>query len=157
MESFLRLFVNPTSSSFIATISFVFGKKLSVLMAMVIAVAGFGFDVQGQNLTVTPTSLAFGNVCVGATSAEQSFTIGGAGLTSANLSVGALAGYQFSLAAGGPYTNSLSAISNPSAAPIDVFVRFSPAAAVAYNGNVAISGGGLGSAAGRCGGKICGA
>src|SRR5882757_4150915 len=53
------------------------------------------------------TLTGFGNVCLNATSTPNSFTITGTNLTTANVTVGPLAGYSFSTTSGGTYTTSL--------------------------------------------------
>ncbi len=101
--------------------------------------------------TFTPSLTAgslspFGNECIAGTYGPNTFTISGSNLTAANnVTVGALSGYQFATSAGGPYLNSLS-ISQPGGTfNQTIYVRFLPVAAVNYNGNIAIGGGGASS------------
>lgn len=96
-------------------------------------------------LTVTPSSLAFGNVVKMMTSSEKAYQISGKYLTPAagNITVTAPAGFQVSSTSGAgyssfvtiPYTNSALEAAN-------LFVRFTPTAVVAYSGAITNSGGG---------------
>lgn len=85
---------------------------------------------------------AFGNVCLNTVAGPNSFTITGTNLTTANVSVGPLAGYTFSTTSGGTYTASLSLTQPGGAYSQQVFVRFTPTAVQSYNGNIPVSGGG---------------
>ncbi|RZJ76006.1 MAG: T9SS sorting signal type C domain-containing protein [Flavobacterium sp.] len=93
--------------------------------------------------TISATTLtAFTNTCVNATNATtNSFTLTGANLTG-NATVGALAGYTYSTATGGPYTNTLTLTPTSGTINQSVFVRFTPTAVQSYNGDIPISGGG---------------
>jgi hypothetical protein len=85
---------------------------------------------------------AFGSQCVGSTYGPNTFTITGALLTSANVTVSALSGFEFATVAGGPYSASLSLPQPGGAYAQTIHVRFLPIAAVAYNGNIVVGGGG---------------
>ena len=99
--------------------------------------------------TTAPTPLlnagsltAFGSECISGTYGPNTFTISGSNLTTAAVTVGALSGYQFATAAVGPYSNNLSIAQPGGAFNQTIYVRFLPIAAVNYNGNIAIGGGG---------------
>lgn len=97
--------------------------------------------------TITTTALtAFGNVCTGATGGPNSFTINGTNLTTANVTVGALTGYTYATAAGGPYTASLSLTQAGGTYSQQVFVQFNPTLVQSYNGNIPVAGGGVSTA-----------
>ena len=89
---------------------------------------------------------SFGNVCINTTAGPNSFTITGANLTNANVNVAALAGYTYSTTAGGTYTTTLSLTQPGGAYTQQVFVNFNPTAVQSYNGNIAVSGGGVSTA-----------
>ncbi|HEX4875324.1 MAG TPA: hypothetical protein VFV31_01550 [Chitinophagaceae bacterium] len=90
----------------------------------------------------TPLS-AFGNVCINTTAGPNSFTISGSNLTTANVAVAALSGYEYATSSGGPYTTTLSITQPGGTFSQQVFVRFTPTAVQSYNGNIAVSGGGV--------------
>ncbi|MGB4844946.1 MAG: lamin tail domain-containing protein [Ferruginibacter sp.] len=93
--------------------------------------------------TLSATALtAFGNVCINTTAGPNSFTITGTTLTTANVTVGALAGFTYSTTAGGTYTTTLSLTQPGGAYSQDIFVRFTPTAVQSYNGNIPVGGGG---------------
>jgi hypothetical protein len=88
------------------------------------------------------TLTAFGSQCIGGTFGPNSFTITGTSLTSADVTVGALSGYEFATVAGGPYSSSLTLTQGGGAYSQDIYVRFIPSSAIAYNGNIVVGGGG---------------
>lgn len=92
-------------------------------------------------LTVTPLT-AFGAVCQNATAGPNTFTVSGTNLTSANITVGPLAGFTFSTTSGGVYTASLTLIQPGGNYSQQIFVKFSPVAVQSYSGNIPVSGGG---------------
>ena len=93
--------------------------------------------------TLSATALtAFGNVCVNTTAGPNSFTITGTALTTANVTVGALAGFTYSTTAGGTYTTTLSLTQPGGAYSQQIFVRLTPTAVQSYNGNIPVGGGG---------------
>lgn len=111
---------------------------------------GTAYGNQQSFTTAAPTLTAsalvpFGNICINTTSAANSFTITGVGLTNANINVGPLAGYSFSTTSGGTYTASLSLTQPGGAFNQAVFVKFSPVLVQAYTGNIPVSGGGAAS------------
>jgi len=108
---------------------------------------GTAYGTQGTFTTATPTlatsALAgFGNVCLNTVAGPNSFTITGTFLTTANVTVAALAGFTYSTTAGGTYTATLSLTQPSGAYSQQIFVRFTPTAVQSYNGNIVVSGGG---------------
>lgn len=97
--------------------------------------------------TITTGSLtAFGNVCTNTTAGPNSFTISGTNLTSADVTVGALAGYTYSTTSTGTYTPTLTLTQAGGTFSQTVYVQFTPTAVQSYSGNISISGGGLSAA-----------
>lgn len=93
---------------------------------------------------INATSLtAFGNVCINTTAGPNSFDISGSNLTTADVTVDALAGFTYSTTAGGTYTSSLTLAQPGGTFAQTVFVKFDPTAVQSYNGNIVISGGGV--------------
>jgi hypothetical protein len=108
-----------------------------------IAVAGTKtFITPSSPLLSSGTLSAFGSQCINGTYGPNSFTITGTALTTANVTVASLSGYEFATLVGGPYTSSLSLTQAGGAYTQAIFVRFIPTAAIAYNGNIVIGGGG---------------
>jgi len=108
---------------------------------------GTGYGSQGTFTTATPglganALAAFGAQCINSTYGPNSFTITGTNLTTANVNVGALAGFTYSTTAGGAYTTSLSLTQTGGTYSQQIFVKFTPTAVQSYNGNIVISGGG---------------
>jgi hypothetical protein len=108
---------------------------------------GTAYGAQQSFTTATPgittsTLTGFGNVCINTTAGPNSFTITGTNLTTANVTVGALAGYTYSTTAGGTYTSTLSLTQPGGAYSQQIFVRFTPTAVQSYNGNIPVGGGG---------------
>ena len=94
--------------------------------------------------TLTATSLSdFGNICVGASNAINSFTVNGLNLNNTDLTIAALSGFSYALVVGGPFTNTLTIPQSGSTFTQQVFVKFIPTANQAYNGNISITGGGV--------------
>lgn len=83
----------------------------------------------------------FGNICVGTTSAPNSFTLTGTNLNGTPVTIGPVAGYSFSTLATGSFTNTLSPFYSGSSLNTTIYVKFSPASAQSYNDNIAVSGG----------------
>ena len=95
---------------------------------------------------LSSTSLAaFGAKCNNNVSGPNSFTLTGTALTTANITVGPLAGYTFSTTSGGTYTSSLSLAHSAGSYSQDIYVKFTPTAIQSYNGNIAVAGGGVAS------------
>ncbi|MFN5784965.1 MAG: hypothetical protein ACK457_03295, partial [Flavobacteriia bacterium] len=84
----------------------------------------------------------FGNICVNTVAGPNSFTITGTSLTAANVTVGALSGFTYSTAIGGPYTTSLSLVQPGGSYSQIIYVQFNPTLAQSYNGNISVGGGG---------------
>src|SRR5690606_35565150 len=97
----------------------------------------------GASPTLTAGALAdLGTLCEGASSAPQSFTLDGFNLTTADVTVGALAGYAYSTTEAGTYTATLSIPQGGGSFTQDVWVVFTPAAAGNHDGDIAVGGGG---------------
>jgi hypothetical protein len=112
-----------------------------VTAAVNVAVSGTG--ILPPTPLVTATALtSFGNICLNATTAANSFTISGTNLTNASLSVAALSGFTYSTTLAGTYTSSLSLNQAGGVYSQEIFVKFSPVALQSYNGNIVISGAG---------------
>lgn len=93
--------------------------------------------------TLSGSALAsFGNQCTGGTYGPNMFTITGSNLTTANVDVGPLAGFEFATTSGGPYSTSLSLTQPGGAYSQDIYVHFLPVSAIIYSGNIPLSGGG---------------
>jgi hypothetical protein len=107
-------------------------------------VFGFIVRVNGQSLSAS-TLPDFGNVCLGSDAGPNLFTISGSSLTTANISVGPLNGFTFSISSGGPYSPSLSLSQAGGTYSQDIYVKFTPGAAQSYNSNISVSGGGAAS------------
>ena len=112
-----------------------------VTVSVNVAVSGTGVLPATPVLSVS-TSVTFGNVCVNTTSGPQNFTINGVNLTTADVTVGPLAGFTFSTTAGGTYTASLTLPQTGGTFTQQVFVNFTPVANQSYNGNIDITGAG---------------
>ena len=108
-----------------------------------VTVAVSGTGVVPVDPTLSATSLApFENVCTNTTTAPNSFTINATNLTTADVTVGPLAGYSFSTTPGGTYTPSLTLTQPGGTFTQQVFVQFNPVAVQSYNGNIVVAGGG---------------
>jgi hypothetical protein len=110
---------------------------------------GTAYGAQGSFTTialtpvVTVTALSpFGNVCINTSAGPNSFTINGTNLTTADISVGPLAGFSFSTTSGGTYTASLNLTQPGGTYSQQIFVRFDPTAVQSYNGTIPVTGGG---------------
>lgn len=95
------------------------------------------------DLIVSPSSLDFGSIYAGSTSATPktvSITGLALGTDSGNVTVNAPSGFGISLTSGGTYGASLSLpFSGGRLAPTTVYVQFAPTAAQTYGGNLAIT------------------
>lgn len=116
-----------------------------VSTAVTVAVSGNGVVPSTPTLAATGT-LAFGNVCLNTVGGPNSFTINGSNLTNQNITVGPLAGFQFSTTSGGTYSNSLNLTQAGGSYTQAIFVQFTPTAVASYNGNIPVNGGGISSA-----------
>ena len=107
----------------------------------------YGAQLSFTTLALTPTLVAtplssFGSVCVNTVAGPNMFSITGSALNNTNIVVGPLAGFSFSITSGGTYTASLNLAQPGGTFNQDVYVKFSPVAAISYNGNIPVSGGG---------------
>jgi phosphodiesterase/alkaline phosphatase D-like protein len=97
----------------------------------------------GSVATLSASALTgFGNVCINTTAGPNSFTITGTSLSSAPVTVGALAGFTYATSAGGPYTTSLSLTQPGGSYSKQVYVSFNPTLVQSYNGSIPVGGGG---------------
>lgn len=102
------------------------------------------FTTATPNPTINVTALTgFGNVCINTTAGPNSFTISGTNLTTADVTVAALAGYTYSNTAGGTYTTSLTLTQTGGTYSQEIFVKFDPIAVQSYDGNIVVNGGGI--------------
>lgn len=96
--------------------------------------------------TLSATSLtSFGSQCEDGTYGPNTFTINGSSLTSANVTVAALSGFEYATSSGGPYSSSLTLSQPGGTYSQTIYVRFVPTAATNYSGNIVVSGGGASS------------
>ncbi|MCK9641515.1 MAG: malectin domain-containing carbohydrate-binding protein [Prolixibacteraceae bacterium] len=86
-------------------------------------------------LTVAPSRLAFGNVVVNTTSAEQTYLLTGSYLT-ADVTVTAPTGYEVSKTTGTGFAASVSVTQTSGNVNQTIYVRFKPTAVQQYNGNI---------------------
>lgn len=100
------------------------------------------FFVLAQGVTPTITTSGtlsnFGNVCTGANSTEQSYTVSGDNLV-ANVTVTAPTGFQVSTTSGSGFGSSVTLSQSGGdlvGEPVTVYVRFSPSATGAASGNI---------------------
>ena len=96
-------------------------------------------------LSAVPTSLSFGNVVAGQTSAEKTYSLSGGSLTGfpGNIIVTAPANFQVSLTSGSGFGSSINVpYSSATLSATAIYVRFQPPASTAYSGNVTNAGGG---------------
>jgi hypothetical protein len=109
-----------------------------------IAVSGTGIPTTIPILTVSNTSLSFGNVFVN-TTGLSSFTISGSDLSPAagNITITAPTGYTVSQTYGSGYASSITcAYTSNTLSARAVYVRFTPTALQSYTGNITCAGGG---------------
>ena len=93
-------------------------------------------------LTLGAGLSGYGDLCLNASSAPQSFTVNGANLTGDDVTVAALSGFTFSTSEFGTYVPSL-AIPQPGGTfAQDIWVVFTPTAELSYDGDIVVSGGG---------------
>ena len=98
----------------------------------------------GAALSVN-TLTAFGSECIGGNYGPNSFNVTGVNLSTADVTIGAVAGYAYSTSSTGPFTSTLTITQPGGSFSQDIFVQFSPTAATTYNGNIAVGGGGASS------------
>ncbi len=141
---------NLSSGNFSAALSGLVTGTTYFFHAWATNSAGTSYSSEGSFTTATPdpqilvTALtAFGDVCLTTTAGPNSFTISGSNLTTADITVSALAGFSFSTTSGGTYTPSLTLTQTGGVYSQEVFVKFSPVAEQSYNGNIVVNGGGV--------------
>jgi hypothetical protein len=99
----------------------------------------------GTSLYASVAALpTFDPICVNSSNVK-SFVISGMNLNGSAISLAPVSGYSFSTSATGTFTNSLSLTNYGSSISQTIYVKFLPVAAAAYNGNIAVSGGGASS------------
>ncbi len=113
-----------------------------ITAAVTVSVRGNGIAAPLPALSAG-TLPGFGNLCLNTTGGPNSFTINGANLTTADVTVAALPGYMYSTVAGGPYSSTLSLPQPGGTFSQTIFVQFTPVAVSSYNGNIAVGGGGI--------------
>lgn len=113
-----------------------------VAIPVYVQATGNGVAVGTPTMNASTLS-AFGNICINSSSAAASFTLTGSNLSTADVTVGPLAGYTFSAAAAGTYTSTLTITQPGGAYTGTVWVKFTPTAVQSYNGDIPVSGGGL--------------
>lgn len=129
VASLTSIVINQTTS----------GKRIAIDDVVWTAYSGGA----SPSLTVGTLDNQFGNVCVGATAGPQQFTVSGSNLDGTAVGVGALSSFTYSLTSGGTYTSTLGLpYTAPTLGSTTVYVKFTPAAATSYNGNITVSGGG---------------
>ncbi len=96
-------------------------------------------------VTPSPTSLNFGTIAVGLTSPTDSVTLNGMYLIggSGNITITAPSNFQVSLDGASWATTVYQPFTGTSFGPTKLYVNFSPTAAVAYSGNITMTGGGI--------------
>ena len=101
-----------------------------------ISLTGVGVGTLVPTIVATPSSLAFGNISIGVSSAAQSYSVSGTNLT-ADITITAPTGYTISTTSGGTYSSTLTLIqTSGNLATTSIYVIFSPAAIQTYNGNI---------------------
>ena len=97
---------------------------------------------QEVELNVSATSLNyFGNVEVGTTSSEQSFTVSGSNLNG-DISIVPPAGFEISLTSGGSFSATNPILLTPSSGTVastSIYVRFAPSIRGSYSDNISVS------------------
>lgn len=92
---------------------------------------------------VQPSTIAYGDVCVGESSLTQHFELHGFGLQAGTITVGPAANFTFATSALGTYSNQLSFdLATNGHLRQNVFVKFTAPAAQAYNSSFPVTGGG---------------
>lgn len=142
---------NLTAGAFSSAISGLAASTTYYYKAYATNAGGTTYSNQAQFTTSAPpppsisaTALAdFGDVCVNATSAPQSFDLSGTNLSAAPISVGPLTGYAFSAAQAGPFTPTISLTQPGGSFAQSVYVIFTPGTVGPINGTIPVAGGGL--------------
>jgi pectate disaccharide-lyase len=101
--------------------------------------------VKEPGLSITPSSLAFGNVVQDVTSSEKTISISGKYLTpaSGSVTVTAPTGFAVSQSSGSGFSSSLSlSYSDSTLSATSIYVNFTPTSESAYSDSISVSGGG---------------
>lgn len=141
---------NLSAGSFSSGLSGLAPSTTYYYKAYAINAAGTTYGVQRSFTTAAPpppvlnaTSVEiFGTICLNQTTDPKSFTLTGANLTNADIVVGPLDGFQFATAASGPFTSTLTFTQSGGSFSQTVYAVFTPTAAITYDGNVPVAGGG---------------
>lgn len=138
---------NLSAGSFTASLSGLTPATTYYYKAFATNSGGTGYGAERSFTTETPvlnaTALtAFGDICLNNISAANSFTISSTGLNSSNITVGPRAGYAFSTAQNGTYSNSLSLTQPGGPYTQVVYVKFAPTVLQSYNTTIPVGGGG---------------
>lgn len=88
-------------------------------------------------------SPVFDTVCVNSTTAPQAFVVSGSYFTQSTVTVGPKAGFQFSTASDGVYTDSLVLTNIGASFSKPVYIRFNPKTAGSFSGGIPLKGGGV--------------
>lgn len=99
-----------------------------------------GTVLQAPTLYVTDLT-GFGDVCINTVPGTNAFDITGVNLTTANVTIGPLSGYQFSTN-NSSFFNSLSLAHAAGSYAQTIYVKFLPTSAISYAGNISVGGGG---------------
>jgi hypothetical protein len=108
-------------------------------------IGAYEYTVQvNSTITVSPTSLSFGNVINNTISGEQTYTLTGSNLSpaSGNIIVTASTGYTVSKTSGSGYASSVTCAYTSNTLSTTIYVMFSPMAVQSYTGNITNAGGG---------------
>lgn len=131
----LRLYGYGASAN---TGTFAFGR----LSGNDLAIGGTVSSAGGPSLSVGSLSNQFGNVCIGTTTAYETFTVSGANLDGSSVDVGSLSGYSYCATPNGTYTSTLNLpYTAPTLSSTTVYVKFSPTLVQSYTGTIPVTGG----------------
>jgi hypothetical protein len=99
--------------------------------------------IVGVPRLVVSTLDAFADVCPNVTEGPNTFTVSGTDLTTADITIGPLDGYAFSLTSGGTYSSTLTiSQTGGTLSATTVYVQFTPTLTQSYNGNIPVVGAG---------------
>lgn len=126
----------PTSAQACGASASSYGQAQDYFVNIVAATSPF--------LTVDPTSLNFGTVPSGNTSAEMTYSLSGINLTAGPVAVTAPSNFEVSLTTGGPYSSSVNVnYTAPTLTATTIYAVFKPTTgSTAYSGNISNTGGG---------------
>ncbi len=106
--------------------------------------------LSGDETTATGPAISlgtladFGDVCVESTAGPHSFSLDGTNLTTDDIQVGALSGFEYSTSSGGPFTSTLTISGHGGGTySTTIYVQFTPVSDIVYDGNIPVSGAGI--------------